>query len=236
MIGDIFHTLLSAFWWFVPVFVGILFFKSGTGKGFLGEWFVRMLLKMRLKSPEYLLFHNVMLPSGNGTTQIDHMVVSAYGIFVIETKNYGGWIFGGERQAMWTQRFHHATHRFQNPLFQNYKHTQTVTELFSLDKRCVISAVVFVGDAEFKTPMPPNVTKSNGLLDFIKMYKVAILTMEEVAQVIAYINFYKIPNNLKNYRAHKAHVTSIITEKKQPSLYRIRKAKKVDLPPSNMNS
>jgi len=39
------------------------------------------------------------LPDGEGsTTQIDHFLLSPYGLFVIETKNYKGWIFGSERQ------------------------------------------------------------------------------------------------------------------------------------------
>ena len=39
------------------------------------------------------------------TTQIDHVVFSSYGIFVIETKNYSGWIFGQEHDRKWTQSF-----------------------------------------------------------------------------------------------------------------------------------
>jgi restriction system protein len=50
----------------------------------------------RLDSRLYRVFHDLYLPrpDGKGTTQIDHVVVSRYGIFVIETKNMTGWIFG----------------------------------------------------------------------------------------------------------------------------------------------
>ncbi len=47
----------------------------------------------------YIWFNDVTLPDEQGgTTQIDHIVLSPFGVFVIETKNYKGWIFGGERQ------------------------------------------------------------------------------------------------------------------------------------------
>jgi len=54
----------------------------------------------------YRHFHGLYLPrpDGKGTTQIDHIVVSRYGIFVIETKNYRGWIFGSEKQRDWTTK------------------------------------------------------------------------------------------------------------------------------------
>lgn len=47
----------------------------------------------------YISINNITLPTVNGTTQIDHVIVSQYGMFVIETKNMKGWIFGGERDA-----------------------------------------------------------------------------------------------------------------------------------------
>ena len=50
----------------------------------------------------YRRFHDVIVPARNGTTQIDHVLVSCYGIFVVETKNYNGWIFGDEHAAQWT--------------------------------------------------------------------------------------------------------------------------------------
>ena len=74
--------------------------------------------------------------------------------FVIETKNMKGWIFGSEKQKMWTQKIFRYTGQFQNPLRQNYKHTQTLCEKLDLVKEHVHSLVVFVGDCEFKTDMP----------------------------------------------------------------------------------
>ncbi len=60
-------------------------------KGFLGEASVATMLST-LPKEEYRVLNNIMLKTERGTTQIDHIVLSLYGVFVIETKNYKGWI------------------------------------------------------------------------------------------------------------------------------------------------
>jgi len=88
------------------------------------------------------------IAAGQGTTQIDHVIVSRYGAFVVETKNMSGWIFGAERDAQWTQKFRKSSFRFQNPLRQNYKHTETPAELLGLPRDTIKSVIVFVGGAQ----------------------------------------------------------------------------------------
>jgi hypothetical protein len=63
-----------------------------------------------------------MLQVGNKTTQIDHIVVSNYGIFVIETKNYKGWIMGNEYDEYWRQVIYKRKEKLYNPIKQNYGH------------------------------------------------------------------------------------------------------------------
>lgn len=77
---------------------------SSQIKGETGEMTVDYLLS-KLDKDYYLYANNILLPLKNGgTTQIDHLVLSCYGIFVIETKNYQGFIFGDEVQDYWTQK------------------------------------------------------------------------------------------------------------------------------------
>ena len=72
-------------------------------KGWVGEMQGTLAAKIRLDSEIYRSINNVTIPTANGTTQIDHVIVSKYGIFVVETKNIKGWIYGDEKQAQWTQ-------------------------------------------------------------------------------------------------------------------------------------
>ena len=72
-------------------------------KGWLGEASINFLVRRMLDQNVYHLIPDVMLPTSDGTTQIDHVIVSHYGIFVLETKNYKGWIYGNENDPQWTQ-------------------------------------------------------------------------------------------------------------------------------------
>ncbi len=73
------------------------------------------------------MLNDLTLPDGEGaTTQIDHLLLSPFGVFVIETKNYKGWIFGSERQKQWTQKIYKKSFKFQNPIHQNYKHMKVL--------------------------------------------------------------------------------------------------------------
>ena len=69
-------------------------FGTASGKGYMGEAKVSVTAWLALPKSTYTPFHDVTLPTPDGTTQIDHIFVSRFGIFVVETKNMGGWIFG----------------------------------------------------------------------------------------------------------------------------------------------
>ena len=96
----------------------------GLFKGTCGEAIISILLRLSLNRRKYHIIDNVTLKTPDGTTQIDHIVVSRKGVFVIETKNMSGWIFGSEKQVEWTQSFpSKRKYKFKNPIHQNYKHT-----------------------------------------------------------------------------------------------------------------
>ena len=130
------HMLLSTLLWVVPLMVVAALLGSPWGKGHVGEWFVRFMLRWQLDKAVYFPLHNVTLTTPDGSTQIDHVIVSRFGIFAIETKNMQGWIFGSERQAEWTQKIFKRSFRFQNPLRQNYKHTRALPHWGHLRVAC----------------------------------------------------------------------------------------------------
>jgi hypothetical protein len=107
--------------------------KSPYLIGQRGEKFVAKKL-LQLDVAHYKVLNDLLLPSNGrlNTTQIDHIVVSNYGIFCIETKSYQGWIFGDANQEYWTQVIYHHKERFYNPLRQNYAHIKAVEELLKL--------------------------------------------------------------------------------------------------------
>ena len=125
----------------------IMSLKS-TFKGFLGETVINVAMWLKLEKDVYHRLNNVTLPLANGgSTQIDHVIVSVYGIFVIETKNYKGWIYGSEKQKQWTQSFPNGSKfKFQNPLRQNYLHIKTLADLLDLELSYFHSMIAFIGE------------------------------------------------------------------------------------------
>lgn len=87
------------------LFILIAYLKSPHFKGKVGEMQVSADVNNNL-GEEYILLNNCTLPDQEqGTTQIDHILISPYGIFIIETKNYTGWIFGNARQNSGHRKF-----------------------------------------------------------------------------------------------------------------------------------
>lgn len=152
-------------------------------KGWVGEVALHTFLRNKLPYSKYHLARNVMLPTSDGTTQIDHIVVSRYGIFVIETKTYKGWIFGSEREPQWTQTVFRKKSRFQNPLRQNYQHTKTLSDLTGIPHDCIKSVIAFSGECTFKTDMPENVLKFKNVPGFILGHQEQIIKDEQVAEI-----------------------------------------------------
>ena len=179
--------LLEVLPWSLILGFVVALLKSPMFKGFLGELIVQALAKLFLDSKQYRQIHNVTLKTPDGTTQIDHVIVSRFGIFVIETKNYSGWIFGDAQQATWTQKIYRTTNKFQNPLRQNYKHVKALEELTKLPFDKFHSLVVFLGGCEFKTEMPLNVCSLFGYLSYVKSKNDIILSELETTSAFSTI-------------------------------------------------
>ena len=181
--------------------------QSPTAIGSRGEKRVRKKIESFVKAhDEYVSFHNLTLETPDGTTQIDHVLISPYGIFVIETKNYKGWIFGGSEQKRWTQTIYHHKYKFQNPLRQNFKHIKAVQNYLGVNMKDMFSIVVFAGNSRFKTTMPDNVLVLNQLIPFVLSYQEKIIGGDSIdayseklnnPALIAPDNEYTHINNIK---------------------------------------
>lgn len=204
---------ISSFWYFIPLLILAGIFKSHWFKGYIGEVIVNFAIKVRLDKDEYHLIKNVTFPTEDGTTQIDHVLVSSKGVFVVETKNMKGWIFGSEKQRQWTQKIYKHTSKFQNPLHQNYKHTKTLASCLDIPESKIFSVIVFVGDSEFKTEMPTNVTYAGGLIHYINSKQEKILSLIEIESVIHTIESGRLKPSIKTHRDHAQHVKEIKAKK-----------------------
>jgi len=113
-----------------------------------GEYHVKKILGKTEGIKE--VFHDLYVHKSNGKlTQIDHVVITQCGIFVIETKNYSGWIFGSEDQRTWTQTIYRKKSRFYNPIMQNNTHMNALAKYLQTDVP-IYSMIVFSNAVTFK--------------------------------------------------------------------------------------
>lgn len=203
---SILKPLGDALWWLIPLVILAGLVRSPWVKGAIGEALVGLAIRWRLDRRTYRALHDLTLPTPDGTTQIDHVLVSPYGLFVIETKNLRGWIFGGERQAQWTQKLYRQTRKFQNPLRQNYKHVKALATALEVPEAMIHSVVVFVGASTFKTPMPANVTEGGGFVRYIRSFREPMLSAEAVEEIARRLAERRLAPTRATHRAHVAHL------------------------------
>jgi hypothetical protein len=207
------QPLIETLWYLIPIAILAIFIKTPWFKGWIGEGIVNLCARLFLDKKAYHLIRNVTLPTADGTTQIDHIIVSPFGVFVVETKNMKGWIFGSPRQRQWTQKIYRHSQKFQNPLHQNYKHVKTLQALLGLSDYQMHSIVVFVGDSTFKTPLPENVTKGLGYVRYIRSKKELVLSPEQVAEARKKVASGRLKASFFTDQAHARHVRGLVAER-----------------------
>ncbi len=173
-------------------------------KGFFGETKVAAILES-LPLGKYETINNVMLKTDRGTTQIDHIVVSVYGIFVIETKNYKGWITGRENSEMWTKNMYGKKYSFKNPIRQNYGHILALEKLLDLPKDVFIPIVVFSVESDLKVTVESEVVYTVNLKKTIEKYKVQKFNEDKISYIVDKIK----SNNVDSRDMRKEHVSNI---------------------------
>lgn len=190
------------------------YLKSPTVIGAEGERRVNAALSRKLDEQDYILLEDLTFPTGDGTTQVDHIVLSRFGVFVIETKNMSGWIFGGKDQARWTQVMRRHKSQFQNPLRQNYQHVKVVQDLLGIRSDQLENLVAFVGSAEPKTEMPANVFWSRrDLSNYIASRATVQFTEKEVHDFSRKLRSSAMEANKETRRAHVQHVREKASQK-----------------------
>lgn len=183
-------------------------FRSAERLGADGENSVTAEISRNFSDEDYRLINNLTLLLGQGTTQIDHVLVSRFGIFVIETKHVSGWIFGQPWQKQWTQVLFRQKHRFANPVKQNAVHLDALRRLLPVPHRYFFSVVVFSADAQFKTDMPESVIYLDELVDFIEAKDKTLLRADQIAPLAEQIEAACLPRGAETDRQHIAYIKS----------------------------
>ncbi|WP_277560367.1 nuclease-related domain-containing protein [Acinetobacter beijerinckii] len=142
--------------------------------------------------------------------------LSPYGVFIVETKNYTGWIFGNARQKQWTQKIYKKSYKFQNPLHQNYKHIKVLEMVLSdvVDPQYLHSIVVFTARSEFKTDMPENVFRGKAWIEYVKRFDQQVISPMKLKRIKYRIEKEVLEPSWKTNRLHVEHLKQKEIEKK----------------------
>ncbi|MBQ6653515.1 MAG: NERD domain-containing protein [Prevotella sp.] len=205
---------------FGGLFVLQIWYNSPTRKGKRGEERVHNIL---LQLPdEYFILDDIVLPTDKGTTQIDHIVVSKYGIFAIETKNYRGDIYGDDSRQKWTQiivtevnyakkwwkTYTYVTkNQFYNPVKQALGHVYRIKEnLKPWPRLKIIPIIVFTGNVNLeKVESRNHVIYEFDLISTILSYRTAYLSDNDVQNIANCL----AKNDIRDFIDNKTHVRNV---------------------------
>ena len=178
-------------------------------KGIQGEKKVRNTLK-RL-SKDYILINDLLLKYKNGTAQIDHVVICSKGIFVIETKNYSGKIYGDDHTKYWTQKLNGRKNTFYSPIWQNRTHINAIKGILKeFHNVPIYSVIVFCRQCNIKkVKSNEGVVYVNKLNRYIKRYKNNFFIKKEEIRNIYYI---LNSNNIHSKKMREKHIKMIKKE------------------------
>lgn len=187
--------------------------------GHRGESIVRSRLD-ELDKTKYSVLNDLLIPnskSKSGTSQVDHVVVSQHGVFVIETKNYSGQIRGKETDAQWTQVNYRRKDRLVNPLRQNFGHVQAIRELLgdSLSVK-IVPIVAFTGNAELMVDVKPgtHLIYTKNVVKTIEQYNQLVLSADQVKQIVGKLRSGHIVDR-KERKNHTKNIKSALANDRE---------------------
>jgi hypothetical protein len=201
-------------------------YSSPKYKGKEGENRVHNIL-MQLPD-DYVILDDIVLQTNRGTTQIDHIVVSKYGVFAIETKNYRGEIYGDDNRKEWTQMIitdvtytkkwwktytYVTKNHFYNPVKQSLAHSIAIKSLLSeWSVLKVVPIIVFTGSAVLKDVTSNyHVVYDFNLLETILSFRTIYLSDNDVHRVVDIL----LHNNIREFVDDRSHVNNIYASKSE---------------------
>ena len=203
--NDIIIFLSSPIWYLI-IFIEIIFIIACNIFypkiiGWFGEYWTKQELN-RLPKDKYVILNDIMIMTGDYTSQIDHIVVSKYGLFVIETKQYNGYITGNKYDKKWVRHGKKKTY-YTNPIKQNYGHVKSICKLLNLDETKVFNIVCVPSKAILKIQDDGEVVRYDTIYNKIISYNTEIIN--NIDEIVNNIN----KNKITDRRVRRKHIKNI---------------------------
>ena len=201
------HALLSNPWYCIILLLCILIiftYKIFGAKiiGWFGELWTKQELN-KLPKDKYKILNDVFIKVNDNTHQIDHIIVSPYGIFSVETKQYNGRITGNKYDKNWIRHAGKNKYYYTNPIRQNYGHIKALASLLNIDESKIFNIVCIPSKARLKIEHDGELVRISTIINKIKSYNKKIISnTDEIANEI-------IKNNITNQNIQKEHIKNI---------------------------
>lgn len=162
--------------------LSVVFYKQIIG--WFGEYWTKQALK-KLPKDEYTIINDIFISTNSGTHQIDHVVVSKYGIFSIETKQYSGYITGNKYDKKWVRHVGNKEYYYTNPIRQNYGHVKSLSELLKIDESKIYNIVCVPSKAKLRIEHDGELVRYGTIVNRILSFKKEVIyNVDEIVNVI----------------------------------------------------
>ena len=170
--------------------------------GWFGELWTKQSLN-RLPKDKYIIINDVFIETNGYTHQIDHVIVSRYGIFSVETKQYNGFITGNKYDKNWVRHAGKNKYYYTNPIRQNYGHVKAFSELLGIDETKIHNIVCIPSKAKLKIEHDGELVRYDTLVDKVLSYKEEIINnVDEIVNTIK-------SKNITDKSIKKKHIENI---------------------------
>lgn len=170
--------------WIAPLVLIIGFLASPRFRGDIAESRTRRILSNGLEKSRYTILNDVELPAGGGTVHVDHIVVSRFGVFLIESFYAGGTVSGGEFQDRWKQEHWGRARRIENPMHQNAVQAETLGHLLGMPQSKIHRVVVLTGHKGMKAEAPDHLVPAEQLIRYIRKKGTHVLEPEQADRAL----------------------------------------------------
>ena len=201
------HMLLSSpLYWIILIIslIIIITYKLFYSKilGWFGELWTKQSLN-KLPKDIYYILNDIMIEVDNKTSQIDHIIISKYGIFSIETKQYNGFITGNKYDKKWIRHVGKNKYYYTNPIRQNYGHIKSLSKLLDIDESKIYNIVCIPSNSILRIEHDGELVRYNTILDKILSYKEDIIdNVDDIVNIIK-------SNNITDKSIKKKHINNI---------------------------
>lgn len=195
----------------IAIIIILAVYNSPNFKGRDGERIVAEKLE-NVEGKKYVI-NNIMINDNGKSRQIDHILISEHGIFVIETKNFAGAIYGKETSTEWKQYLNGKCFKFKNPIHQNYGHLEIVKNILHNITEEIYSVVIFTSRSNLRIETATPVVYDRHIVNFINN-KPKILDSITIDQAYEVINQNAIVNE-ETIKEHNSNVKQYIQYKEE---------------------